>query len=77
MPQPLQVTFCALHSFMCCLAEGFTTSKALSSWNSVGPVKELEFCSLEGVLISCFCCRMTGSISKLETSSHSPGSAAL
>ena len=51
MPQPLQVTFCALHSFMCCLLKGSPHRKhfLLEPVEPVGE-EELEFCSLEGAL---------------------------
>ena len=51
MPQPLQVTFCAmhsLHSFMCCLLKGSPHRKHFLL-EPVGE-EELEFCSLEGAL---------------------------
>ena len=50
MPQPLQVIFCALHSFMCCLLKGSPHRKhfLLEPVEPVG--EELEFCSLEGAL---------------------------
>ena len=48
MPQPLQVTFCALHSFMCCLLKGSPHQKHffLEPVEPVGE-EELEFCLLE------------------------------
>ena len=46
MPQPLQVTFCALHSFMCCLLKGLPHRKHFLL-EPVGE-EELEFRSLEG-----------------------------
>ena len=50
MPQPLQVTFCALHSFMCFLLKGSPHRKHCLL-DSVEPEEEeLEFCSLEGAL---------------------------
>ena len=49
MPQPLQVTFCALHSFMCFLLKGSPHQKHCLL-DSVEPGEELEFCLLEGVL---------------------------
>ena len=55
MPQPLQVTFCALHSFICCLLKDSPHRKHFLL-DFVGLVEEpveeleLEFCSLEGFL---------------------------
>ena len=50
MPQPLHMTSCALHSFMCCLLKDSPHRKhfLLEPVEPVG--EELEFCLLEGVL---------------------------
>ena len=50
MPQPLHVTFCALHSFMCFLLKGSPHQKHCLLDSVESEEEELEFCSLEGVL---------------------------